>query len=408
MTTAKRASGDVLKHGPERLASMALLAAAIVAFGWAWMKTVNHKPLVAFAPPPVTTNRAYDLYLQANRSIVHPALFADRTAFRRLLKSPRLTEARNAIADNAAVLSKLDDISQLEFELPEKGDRNAWSIAFQLQPLSRLLTLRTRMREADGDWFGAANGWLAQLEFSENLLRGSGVDPFSMGQFYGSMAVVANARPFEQLNAGQLQSVQKRLVTINSRRPAFAAILTSEKWRQLHAIDSWLSNPNWRDQLSSSATGFGAPGRLAQMGQQAKWIGIDKRRVMQDYLRYMDQCIALAQPQVPSIPNYPAPPADPVNQAIAVDIRGANKQFCDIELQCDMLLLRVCLRRHFLDHGAYPASLEALCPTYLDRLPRNPLSPDGRFTYNRTRNAYTLVNPGAGTLRKGARMSGQY
>jgi hypothetical protein len=273
---------------------------------------------------------------------------------------------------------------------------------YQFQHLSQLLALDSQVLSERRDWYGSAMSCLDQIAFSESLLHGSGVD--------GARVALSFQRPprggplddpIDPLTPANLRAVAQRLETITSRRVSFADILTDEKWLQLTIRDELLSDPNWERNLggyTQSGLSSATQSRLGRMSQQARLLSIDKRSVMMDYSKYIDACIALARQGPGPLPSYPPAPADPVNSQLPSDFAYAHRLFANAASDDAQLLLKIALRCYWLDHAAYPPTLNALCPAYLKSLPVDPLAPTGRFAYRRTTHAYVLTAASASSL----------
>jgi hypothetical protein len=376
---------------------LALIAAPILAvFSWVWWHTVNHTPVASVPPVSMPAHNAYESYMAASRAVVNSGALNNMRFSAQLMRGRwvlrPLRDRERLLDQNRRALTTLREGLQLEYRQPPLRTVDDFTTVYRFQNLPRLLALDMSVRAEHGDWEGSASALLDQIAFSESLMRGAGADTVLSAARYRGLALPGTADPIEHLNSEQLRSVANRLEKIVSRRIPFCDILSEEKWSQLSMRDQLLSRPNWRDALANNnMTGNTTLARFSQLRTQARWLAVDKRRVLLDYSRYMDNCIALARGSSNVIPPYPAAPSDPVNSQLAADIAGSHRQYALITSDGARLLLRIAIRRYFLEHGVYPPSLEALCPAIIQRLPTDPFNPNGNFTYKRTDNSYTMT-----------------
>ncbi len=375
---------------------------SIAGFSWVWWRTITHTPLLAAPPDRITRNKAHDLYCEAkrlikNESAVTNALMRTRTGFR---TSPQ--QWRQILNQNAEALAVLREGLKLDYDQPALKDTRDQSNFDQFNVLERLLALQTHDCAAQGDWPAVEAASLDQITFDESLIRGGGVDSAQVWTMYRTRGGRSALDAIDHLNAAQLRSAADRILNVIARRPSFESILNEEKWLQLRARDELLSNPNWREAMANgNALGMGAQTRIVQMGQMVRWMGVDKRRIMLDYCQYIDQCISLAHNSSGAAPIYPVPPPDPINQQLGVDLTVAHQRFREMGSNDTQLLLRISLRRFYLDHGFYPPTLQELCPVYLDRVPEDPLAKSRTFVYKRKVGYYILTAASDSVLRPG-------
>src|SRR5262249_27341958 len=150
-------------------------------------------------------------------------------------------------------------------------------------------------------------------------------------------------------------------------------------------------DPNWRNGLmhsepddSSTGASDDMKARFDRLKENSKLYLLNKRQVMRDYTRYMDGCISVARQPYGLHTTYPAVPEDPVSSLLAgINENGQNIQIKG-EMQTTQLLLALALRAYRLEHGRYPKSLKELVPSYLSKLPLDPMSGQVPFGFQVT------------------------
>ena len=119
-----------------------------------------------------------------------------------------------------------------------------------------------------------------------------------------------------------------------------------------------------------------------------------KRTVMNNYTKYMDTLIANAKKPYPHNTQSPPLPWDPLNQLLVPVYEKAGIRFFSCETQNNLLLTAFALRAYKMDHGAYPASLQALTPAYLKTIPTDPFTAGKPLRYKQTGKSYLLFSVG--------------
>jgi hypothetical protein len=390
-----------------------ILAPVLAIFGWVWWRTVNHTPIANIPQVRMPAHNAYDYYVAASRSVVNSGALNNMRfggPFRRgrWVLHP-LRDRERLLDQNRAALATIREGLRFDYLQPPLRTVDEPLPVYRFQDLARLLVLDANVRAEQGDWEGSAAALLDRIAFAENLWRGAGVDMVPLAVHCRSLTLPGTVDPIEHLNAEQLRSLANRLETIISSRIPYCDIVSEEKWSQLSMRDQLLSRPNWRESLANNNVAPNtALARFAQLRTQATWFTVDKRRVLMDYSRYMDDCIALARGNSNVIPMYPPPPSDPVNSQLTADIAGSHLQYALTASDDAIVLLRIATRRFFLEHGSYPPSLEALCPAIIQRLPVDPLGTNGKFAYKRTGGSYVLTGAATAPGRQVNPFYGQY
>jgi hypothetical protein len=121
---------------------------------------------------------------------------------------------------------------------------------------------------------------------------------------------------------------------------------------------------------------------------------LDKKRVLDNYTRYMD--VAIANEKLPyRAAQQPLPSFDdPISQMFVSGFYNPKWSFASNETHNGLLLLALALRAYRLEQNAYPKSLSQLSPRYLKATPRDPLAHNLAFRYKPQQETYILYSVG--------------
>ena len=108
----------------------------------------------------------------------------------------------------------------------------------------------------------------------------------------------------------------------------------------------------------------------------------------------MDLSIANARLPYAARPPAPNPPQDPVNAFFLPVFGSAGIKDTDSETQNALLRTMFALRAYRVEHHTYPATLAALAPGYLPRVPQDPFALSDPLRYRRIGNSYLLYSVG--------------
>ena len=88
-------------------------------------------------------------------------------------------------------------------------------------------------------------------------------------------------------------------------------------------------------------------------------------------------------------------PLDHLTQRFVLgDLDAIRFRVTEPDTQNALLAVSFALRAYRLDHGAYPATLAALTPAYLSRVPDDPFAISGPLRYKRQGGKYVLYSVG--------------
>jgi len=245
---------------------------------------------------------------------------------------------------------------QFELLLDDTGDtREVW-----------LELIKPRLADAMvGERLGEAAAWVRRAEGLRNPLKGSG----TIIGFLLEVSIITDA----------LQSVRDGLIESPVRDEAGL----SELQRAVGEIAS--GDPDWVFGIEAA---LGLP-FVAEIARSS-WPQ-QSRAQIGDFERFMADAAAAADD--PDASARVEALATRLDEGGVFAVRRAALdmlmpaigrlwiQFAALDMERDGTVLLIALQRHRVEHGAYPDTLDALVPAYIDELPADGFAPDGRFVY---------------------------
>lgn len=424
-SSAKRKQRKLSK-GEKRLllvsgAAMLLLASSV------WLRALDSDPVIAPAPAPRPLPRpnAFDWFNKAGNALVKPRLLGDalniskpgvRKTNGSTVRVLSLREKEALLRQNVPALSLLRRGLPLRYQQPRTLANRARSKYYALcRNLVRLLVLDAQIKAAHGDHAGAANSYLDALQLGIAVPRGGGSYAFLSGIACESMAHRFLWPALKKLNARESRLVMRRLQILESRRAPLADAFEHDKQAMQRDLMALFRRPDWRESLMNGyrnglnmarflSTMFGTPppstldvwrDKAEDWRLQARLRLTSKRQVMNGYTQAMNA--AIANCRRPYLMRRAVAPASPsiVDKTLFFPslIEGPMFSEARIRARNALLLGTLALRAYRLERGSYPPSLDALTPTFLQRVPRDPFSA-ASFRYRRTKNSYTLYSIG--------------
>jgi hypothetical protein len=251
-------------------------------------------------------------------------------------------------------------VDRLNFLPPHRG---------QFRELSRFLTVAVHARAESGDWVGASRIALDMLHFGNDLPRGGDLLDVLTATIPIGMATKELNKILPNLDAAATRAALIRIERLEASHVTSAEILREEKWDGQFQLLQSLRLPNWRAEMYESwKDSEGVEPRFRQ-----KLRFVRKRDIMDNYTHYMDALIA--QARLPyALRKTVLPPNDPVSKILVRSFKGRMLQVIPREeAKQRFLLITFALHAYKLEHGQYPPNLNKLVPSYLKRIPRDPL-----------------------------------
>lgn len=381
-------------------AALALLGTAglgIAVLLIVWWRLASEDPAIKIPTPVLPNPNAYDLYVAAGGSVVRIKQVEQAIALKPI-KPITLEEKEALVQQNAKALQSLQQGFACEYHSPViRSSVVPMAFYTDLRYLSEVLRLQGMVREGRGDWGGAADCALDAIQMGEDVQRGGGVNAHESGILYELRGQRPLWKTIDHLTAAQSRSAIQRLQSLIDRHFSYADAVREEKWTGLGVFQELFRGVKVRGAFSQVngivASTASSPQRLSA----AYWLLCNKKRVVKDYIDYMDAIEAgVRQPYALKMLPPPAP-TDPVNAVMQpLHPMLLNGRFSDMHssLHNRMLLIALALHVYHLEHGRYPASLAELAPAYLQKLPDDLCAAQGSFHYLPKGQNYLLYSIG--------------
>ncbi|HZT41723.1 MAG TPA: hypothetical protein VFA07_06020 [Chthonomonadaceae bacterium] len=369
-------------------------------FGWMGWVSLNRNPALAIPTPRMPSPNAYDYYVRASDAIKPITYHGSKVnvIFSILMKSGALEPSYPAdekgafVNANAPALKLLREGFTYDCQLPPV--RSFHTPHDLLNPmgdfarLARLLLIAGEIKASAGNWGGAMQSDLDAIQLGEDLSRGGGLGPFMEGDLYQRFGQQAAEAAVDHLTATQARETARRLERILARHAPFRDVLQEEKWQCQARLLELFRRPGWRGELIGGRNDED----IKQRAGRWKLYLVSKKQIMDGCTHYLDRWIAKAgQPYAAHVASPPLPDND-ISKSFVFDYSRLWSRDVQIQARNVLLLLRLALRAYHLEHGRYPTALKDLIPSYLTRLPDDPLAMQGSFSYHRDGSTYTLFS----------------
>jgi len=229
-----------------------------------------------------------------------------------------------------------------------------------------------------GDWGGALQNDLDDVQMGHDMLRGAGLSVFSFSEspdtvgvgsveFAGTRIGAKGEVQYDDivlhLSAGQAKAGARRLEELIGTMPRL-----SDMAREQKAVDETL----WLQTWSQPTPGQGSFDALFH----------PKTQEFEQYCRAMDGFIAIADQPYDSSRALAMPPM-PVASSFygSYDPRSCLLDYAFNRAREERLMLRLALRAYRLEHGTPPAKLSDLTPAILKNVPIDPFNKGKQWRY---------------------------
>jgi hypothetical protein len=367
-----------------------------------WWNHLNSAPIDEIPNPKLPEPNAFDYYVKAGNT--HAALLAatagatsvdpvtdgrSRPAWtsRQLAQAYPIAAKIAWLRKCAPALRTLRQGFQYQYREPPQRGFMLLPYYAQFRSLARLLIIESHVGSEQGDWVGASRSTLDILRLGHDVPRGGPMMSALPGYAINAMARKELQTILPRLDAPAARAAAARIEQLVARQTTLAQSLQEDRWVTQSQLQQAMRQRNWRSQYLGLAktqlTGV----------QQAKIFFYSKRRVMRDYVRYMDALIAEAKKPYQARRKLAMPdnvlihplvlPADSTYWSTARDQTGNAT-----------LMVLLALRAFRLEHGRLPNTLSELVPSYLQQVPTDPFGNGGKLRYRRTGKSYVLYSVG--------------
>jgi hypothetical protein len=372
--------------------------------GYLWWDDINALPVVTVPTPTMPSPNAFTYFLAAGNSLVdgNKIGFAIEPSSTSSTPEPpsrsddhvyTLDQKDALVAENAPALQLLHQGFSYHYMVPPMRSFSALFPYYAPdRGLARLLFLQTQVQSAQGDYDGAMNSCLDAVQEGEMLPHGGPI----IGMLVGIACQAIGRRQawviVDHLSANQALIAAHRLARIDALHVPYSDVLQTEKWGTQASLLEVFRQPNWTHTFFPE---IGEDDTTAvPLAARIQISLTPKRTIMKHYTAYMNQLIANAEhPYAAKLPSPPIP-NDPFNAILLPVFDGARLKDADSETQNALLIVTLALRAYHVQHGAYPATLNALVPQYLAHVPDDPFALSGPLHYKITSNTYVLYSVG--------------
>jgi hypothetical protein len=370
--------------GPEIWVLLALVLAALCGLG-VWMYNANKTPLVAIPPPyPMPARNAYDYFRAAAQGVETANVGGTDLAFwgKADPDSHPLAERQAAVAAVQNQLATLHEGFRYPYEPPaSRSFAHLFPEFAEFRNLARYLKGAGKVKQEQGDWQGAMESYLDCLRLGGDMKRHGTMISLLVSIAIQAIGRVNTAECVDHLTAPQARAAAQRLEAIIAQEPPYADTLQEDKWATQAALLELFQRNDWRKQLLT----------MSDTPQKISITLSSKRHIMQEITKENDANIARAQ--LPYALARTTPP--PVSQyPFSATFEKARFKYEENKVDNALLLVQLALRAYQAEHGNYPATLQALTPRYLTKIPTDNFATAGTFHYAPRGAQYLLYSVG--------------
>lgn len=285
-----------------------------------------------------------------------------------------LADKRLLVDSNREALAKLRAALPCEYTtVYPRSFATSLDFYTDYRTFARLLRVEAQVKEAKGDWYGAAESDLDAMEFGIKTAHGA--------PLIGGLVSIANLslgenglyKEIEHLNAAQTKAVLARLIAIEAQRTPLADTLREDEWLSLEEARTMMRDPRWR---FNSAGTLGAP--LNESFSGLPFLYWPNYVMLNNLKGYQDTAVQRALLPYPALKRATPiqEPKDPLSKLMYPVFTPATfKYFYWVETQLALLRTTLALHAYAKDHqGRYPQQLAQLTPTYLPEVPKDPFN----------------------------------
>ena len=368
-----------------------------------WSRALDRNPTISIPTPPMPAANARDYYIAASSAVIDSDKIGFAVGLWNLATTPSGDNHFYSLADKARLVTESSGaIKTLHtgFHYPyQEPPYRSFSTMFphyqKIRGMARLLSLQAQVDAEKGDMGGAMGASLDAIQMGEQLPHGGPL----IGMLVG-VACQAIGRKEAWEAAGHLSAVQaraaaRRLESIRAGHVPFADTLQEEEWGTQASLLELMRRRDWPGNMLAVSAPDQQPGASASTWATATRFRLaGKRTIIANYTRDMNQSIADARLPYAAHLAPPPAPTDPVNQILLPAFTGARLNEVKADTQNALLLVTLALRAYKLDHRAYPPTLAALVPGYLQAVPADPFALSGPLRCKPTGAKYLLYSVG--------------
>ena len=386
-------------RGEKRMLGLSVGALAILVGAGTFKSARDAEPNWQIpAPVPTPEPNGFDLYVAAQKAVIPFTPPIDQAYDTKRVTDPKEKATRHGLArrtawekQNSRAWTLFERARAVDSRHPASPERGGPMFPFgPVRAMARYKIALSNTCKMRGDWNGALKHGLDTIEMGGDGARGGPLIGWLEGAAVQSMSQdIAREAP-SHLNAEQARQNIKRLEELLAVQPSFVDAMREEKWDGLRRLRDTLKNPefNFRDarQLDEKAP----------LREIINTRLVSKRAIVSSYIEAADANIRAAQS-----PYHPRENAETTPDASNTLNRWLNQSWTRSkfsaarnETQISLLLLRLALRAHRVETGAYPTNLNVLAPKYLAKIPVDSFAQNAPFGYRKVGDSYLLWSVG--------------
>jgi hypothetical protein len=347
---------------------MSLLALAFVLLigGAVYWNAANQLPPYVRLPIVLPQPNAYDDYAAA-AAICRAAGGCSVRYAAHPVPAGRL---REVVQWNRAALTRLrQGFRKQTCAPPVVSDEQTFPELAASRHLARVLVAEGKLAAREGRMADAARSYRDCLRFGVDVPHGGTLIHGYVGLALQEIGLRAVEEDIDRFDGPTAASLAGEVRALDRRSTSLADTLVGQKDASIAILmDELRQGSVWQAVLSEEAN---TP--LIRTMMELRYRFPSKRTLLANYRAYMDAGIAAArQPYYARVKTLP--PWDGVIQFLAPDLSLPRAKWAVRDARWRIIQLRLAVRAYQSEHGASPASAEALVPTYLTAVPRDPFA----------------------------------
>ena len=284
----------------------------------------------------------------------------------------------------------------------------------RLRELARNKSAETRLFRMRGEPDKAINSALDSIEMGVSTARGGALISrlVSTAIIAIALAPLSETEPGqtvqlpEQLSGPQARRAAARLESLMKRRFPYQAAMQNTRWDALATLQKAFDRDNWR---APNAFTFGAPAEPETVPMRLARLTVSKRTVVAHINAAYDEAIRDLKAPYKTLPtnaNAPVSGAADALDPISAMLLPNNRLRFNLAREnthLGLMLLRLALRAYRAENGRYPATLGALSPGVVRRVPTDDFAGGKPYGYALKGASYRLWSVGPDGVDDGGR-----
>lgn len=356
----------------------ATLFVALVAAAMGWWQYVSYVPPVAPPAAVIPIPNARDDVLAAIRLLPAGGTLTSHTGNgvggdRGSTKVP-LLQLRQDVQLEAPALQRLRQGFQHEYaNLPVLFPAQSFPELAQLRELARALARESELALREGRSGDALRSGLDCVQLSGMSQKQGTLIHGLVAIAVGAIGLRSVENAVETADADSAMRAARELWQLDAEAPGYADVLVGERDSGIFQLAELCRAANLKEAAQSLTSSTSKP-TAADLGMMLQFAITPKRKVLENYRRYMEAEIARARKPYhlrgAAIPT----PSDPINAIMVPVFENASFTWDRQQAMRRLLATRLALRAYTQREKHPPASLAALVPKYLPALPQDPFA----------------------------------